>query len=97
MPVSLFENRPEQCPYGHSLALGQPQRVGWMPCLCAPALEAGSRGRGLGHLWIWCGACHQEGRETLLYEPSHDPAYGKPNPLAFRSLHRRYTAVSAVD
>lgn len=30
----------------------------------------------MGHFWIWCGTCHAEdGRDTLLYEPPHDPAY----------------------
>jgi hypothetical protein len=78
MPVPLFANRPERCPYGHSLALGQPQRVGWTPCLCAAAREGAERGTGMGHLWIWCGTCHEEGRETMLYEPPHDPAHREP-------------------
>ena len=41
---------------------------------CAPRPgRPPSNGRGMGHLWIWCGACHEEGRETMLYEPPHDP------------------------
>jgi hypothetical protein len=59
MPVSLFGHRPEQCPFGHSVAPGMPQRVGWMPCICAPACEASERGRGMGHLWISCDTCHR--------------------------------------
>jgi hypothetical protein len=34
----------------------------------------------MGHLWIWCGICHQEGRETLMYEPPHDPPHKEPGP-----------------
>jgi hypothetical protein len=59
---------------------GRPQRVGWTPCLCAAAREGAERGTGMGHLWIWCGACHEEGRETMLYEPPHDPAHRDPGP-----------------
>src|ERR1700748_3362302 len=32
--------KPEQCPYGHSLAPGMPQKISWMPCICEPAREA---------------------------------------------------------
>jgi hypothetical protein len=72
MPVSLFEYRPERCPFGHSVAPGMPQRVGWMPCICAPAREAAERGRGMGHFWILCDTRHAERWETTFYEPSHD-------------------------
>jgi hypothetical protein len=34
--VSLFENKPESCPFGHQLWPGKAQ-VSWTPCLCAPA------------------------------------------------------------
>jgi len=80
MPVPLFAHRPERCPFGHSLALGKPQRVGWTPCLCASAREAAGNSLGMGHLWIWCGACHEDGRETMLYEPPHDPEHREPGP-----------------
>ena len=47
MPALLFANKSGHCPYGHSLAHGMPQKISWMPCICAPAREAGSTGRGL--------------------------------------------------
>jgi hypothetical protein len=49
-----------------------PQRVGWMPCMCAAAREAVERGRGMGHLWVLCEACHLEQWSTTFYEPPHD-------------------------
>ena len=72
MCVPLFANRPEQCPFGHSLARGMPQRVGWKPCLCTAAQEGAERGRGMGHLWILCVACHGDSRQSMFYEPPHD-------------------------
>jgi hypothetical protein len=79
MSVPLFEHRPARCPFGHSLARGKPQRVGWKPCICGPAREGAARGRGMGHLWVWCGACHEERRrETVFYEPPHDIAHLEP-------------------
>jgi hypothetical protein len=80
MPVSLFEHRPEQCPFGHSVAPGMPQRIGWMPCICAPAREAAERDRGMGHLWISCDTCHAEQWETMFYEPPHDIRHHRANP-----------------
>jgi hypothetical protein len=32
--------KPGHCPYGHSFAAGMPQKILWMPCICAPAREA---------------------------------------------------------
>jgi hypothetical protein len=78
MSVPLFEHRPVRCPFGHSLARGKPQRIGWKPCICGPAREAAARGRGMGHLWVWCGACHEESRDTVFYEPPHDIAHLDP-------------------
>ncbi len=43
----LFVHRPTRCPYGHELGPGR-VKIGWMPCLCAPAREAADHGRGLG-------------------------------------------------
>ena len=43
--ASLFKHKPEQCPFGHSLAPGRPQIVGWKPYICAPAREAAVEGR----------------------------------------------------
>ena len=37
--VSLFENKPECCPFGHQLWPGKAQ-VSWTPCICRPAREA---------------------------------------------------------
>ena len=72
MPVPLFVHQPEYCPYGHSLAPGIPQKVSWLPCVCEPAREAGSQGRGLGHMTLWCGTCSAEDhRDSRFYEPPH--------------------------
>jgi hypothetical protein len=79
MPVLLFAYKPEYCPYGHSLAPGMPQKISWMPCICEPAREAGSQGRGMGHLTLWCGTCSdQDHRDTRFYEPPHQVGYGGP-------------------
>ena len=43
MPVSLFENKPESCPFGHQLWPGKAQ-VSWTPCLCEPG-PGGGRAR----------------------------------------------------
>jgi len=51
-------------------------QVGWRPCICAPALEASERGRGMGHLWVSCNACHEVSRRTTFYEPPHDAGRG---------------------
>jgi hypothetical protein len=79
MCVPLFANRPDHCPYGHSLASGMPQKVSWLPCMCGPAREAGEQGRGLGHMTVWCGRCNAEdGRDTTFYEPPHQVGHGRP-------------------
>jgi hypothetical protein len=75
VPTSLFKHKPEQCPFGHSLARGRPQTVSWKPCLCTPAREAAEEGRGMGHLMVWCGSCHDELMSTTFYEPPHDIRY----------------------
>jgi hypothetical protein len=80
VPAPLFENRPERCPYGHSLALGQPQLIGWTPCICAPAQEAAGHGHGMGHLTLWCQRCHTEDhRDVRFYEPPHDTGHQPVN------------------
>jgi hypothetical protein len=71
VPVSIFENKPEFCPFGHRLWPGGAQ-VSWKPCLCAPAREGAERGRGMGHVWVSCRACHEQRRQTMFYEPPHD-------------------------
>ncbi len=92
MPVPLFSRKPQHCPFGHSLWPGQ-ARVGWKPCICAPAREGAERGRGMGHLMVSCQACHAQRREATFYEPPHDvrfrPGAGGPG-LATRH-HRRGT------
>ena len=77
--ASLFERKPEQCPFGHSLAPGRPQTVG-KPCICTPAWEAAAEGRGMGHLLISCGCCHDELRSTTCYEPPHDVTHRQAGP-----------------
>jgi hypothetical protein len=74
MPVSLFENKPERCPFGHQLWPGKAQ-VSWKPCICAPAREAAARGRGMGHVMVTCRACHDHLRQTTFYEPAHDTGH----------------------
>ena len=74
MPVSMFENKPERCPYGHPLWPGKCQ-VSWTPCICAPAREAAVRGRGMGHVRVTCNACHDRLRQTVFYEPPHDTGH----------------------
>jgi hypothetical protein len=71
MPVPLFDNRPESCPFGHELGPGRVQ-IGFSPCVCAPAREAAERGGSLGHLRLHCLACADEGRSAVFYEPGHD-------------------------
>lgn len=71
MPASLFENKPESCPFGHELSPGRFQ-VGWSPCICVPAKEAAARDRGLGHAVLYCRGCEDEGRSAVFYEPPHD-------------------------
>ncbi len=75
-----FRQPSEQCPLGHSLARGTPQTIGWTPCICPAAREADEHGRGLGHLWVRCGTCAAEGRDTVLYEPPHDIGGGRAAP-----------------
>jgi hypothetical protein len=40
--VSMFDHKPERCPFGHSLWPGMAQ-VSWQPFLCAPAREKATR------------------------------------------------------
>jgi hypothetical protein len=78
--VFLFKHKPEQCPFGQSLAPGRPQTVGWKPYICTPAQEAAAEGRGMGHLWSFCGSCHDELRSTTFYEPPHDITHRQAGP-----------------
>jgi hypothetical protein len=71
VPVSIFEHKPQFCPFGHRLWPGGAQ-VSWKPCICAAALEGAERGRGMGHVWVTCRACHDQLRQTAFYEPPHD-------------------------
>ncbi len=45
--LSMFDHKPQRCPFGHSLWPGMAQ-VGWQPCICTVAREAAERGRGMG-------------------------------------------------
>ena len=79
MPAPLFANKPEQCPYGHSLAPGMPQKISWLPCICDPAREAAEHGLGMGHVTLWCGTCSAEDhRDTRFYEPPHHVGHNRP-------------------
>ena len=71
VPVSIFEHKPQFCPFGHRLWPGGAQ-VSWKPCICAAAREGAERGRGMGHVWVTCRACHDQLRQTAFYEPPHD-------------------------
>ena len=78
--VSMFDHKPERCPFGHSLWPGMAQ-VGWQPCICTAAQEAAERGRGMGHLWVLCNTCHDLLWQTTFYQPPHDINHHQPGPL----------------
>ena len=77
--VSMFDHKPERCPFGHSLWPGMAQ-VGWQPCICTAAREAAQRGRGMGHLWVSCNTCHDQLWQTTFYQPPHDINHHQPGP-----------------
>ena len=77
--VSMFDHKPERCPFGHSLWPGMAQ-VGWQPCICTAAQEAAERGRGMGHLWVSCNTCHDQLWQTTFYQPPHDINHHQPGP-----------------
>jgi hypothetical protein len=78
-----------------------------VPCICEPA-RAAERGRGMGHLTLWCGTCSAEDhRGTMLYEPPHEIGHSgvlsnwttRPDALTLRirrSGRRRRPGRSAV-
>jgi len=74
MSASLFEIKPECCPFGHDLWPGKAQ-VSWKPCICGPAREAAERGRGMGHGVITCNARHDQLRQAIFYQPAHDSGH----------------------
>ena len=79
MPAPLFAHKPERCPYGHSLTFDIPQKISWLPCICNPAREAAERGRGMGHVTLWCETCSdQDHRDTTFYEPPHQVGHDCP-------------------
>jgi len=50
-----------------------------MPCICEPAREAESCGRGMGHLTLWCGMCTAGDHwDTRFYEPPHQAGHSGP-------------------
>jgi hypothetical protein len=75
MPVSMFDHKPDRCPFGHSLWPGKAQ-VSWQPCLCAPARER----TGWGHLRVSCNTCHDQLRQTTFYQPPHDITHHQARP-----------------
>lgn len=81
VPVSIFEHKPEYCPFGHQLWPGRAQ-VSWKPCVCAAAREGAERGRGMGHVWVSCRTCHDQLRQTTFYEPPHDIRHRPTGPQA---------------
>jgi hypothetical protein len=38
------------------------------------------RGRGVGHLWLLCDACHEKRWHTMFYEPPHDIRHHRASP-----------------
>ena len=69
VPASLFENKPESCPFGHQLWPGKAQ-VSWTPGICAPAREAARR--GMGYVRVARNSCHDQLRQTVFPDPPHD-------------------------
>lgn len=47
-------------------------QVGWKPCICTAAREAAERGRGMGHLLVFCNTCHDQLWQTTFYQPPHE-------------------------
>ena len=75
--VSMFDHKPERCPFGHQLWPDMAQ-VGWKPCICTAAREAAERGRGMGHLWVSCNTCHDQLWHTMFYQPPYDINHRPP-------------------
>ena len=50
-------------------------KIGWMPCLCAPAQPRAGRGPAWGISGCSCEACREEHRESTFYEPPHDVSH----------------------
>jgi hypothetical protein len=79
VPGSLFDYKTERCPFGHQLWPGMAQ-VGWKPCLCTAAREEAERGRGMGHLVVFCNTCHHQLWQATFYQPPHDIRHHQPRP-----------------
>jgi hypothetical protein len=77
--VSMFDHKPERCPFGHSLWPGMAQ-AGWQPCICMAVQEGTERGRSMGHLWMSCNTCHDQLWQTTFYQPPHDIHHHQPGP-----------------
>lgn len=75
MIVSMFDHKPEYCPFGHSLWPGK-ALVSWSPCLCAPAQER----TGWGHLKVACTTCHDQHWQTTFYQPPNDINHHQASP-----------------
>jgi hypothetical protein len=49
------------------------------PAFAARHARRGSKGRGLGHMTVWCGTCNAEDRrDTTFYEPPHQVGHNRP-------------------
>ena len=67
--------------YSAGAIAARPAKISRLLCICDPAREAAERGRGMGHLTLWCGTCtDQDHRDT----GSTSPAPGRPHPPARR-------------
>ena len=73
--VSMFDHKPDRCPFGHALWPGSAQ-VSWQPCLCtSPGTASGA---AWGHLRVSCKTCHDRLWQTTFYQPPHDIKHHQP-------------------
>jgi hypothetical protein len=73
--VSMFDHKPERCPFGHSLWPGRAQ-VSWQPCLLRPGMGT----IRMGHLRVICKTCDDQFWRTTFYEPPHDIKHHQAGP-----------------
>jgi hypothetical protein len=89
--VSLFQNKPECCPFGHQIRPGKAQLSS------TPSIwEAAGCNRGMEHIQVACNSCYNQLRRTVFYEPPHDNGHRKrPTPGRFRT--RVITAATGLE